>query len=325
MGVVYVLEQDAYLSKEGGTLKVARRAGREVLLQKPLVGVEEIVILGNAVVTPGLLKYCALEGIGIHYVSPTGGYYGGLTRTPAKNALVRVAQFKAYLDPEAKLALAKRFVLGKLRNSLVFLRRNGAEGWESLREALAEVDTAPDEEALRGIEGMAGNTYFRGFSGLLPEGFRFEERNRRPPRDPANSLLSLAYTLLAKEAETALHVAGLDPYVGYLHEVRYGRASLALDLMEEFRSPLADSVVLSLINNRRLSLEDFDDTEGYPRLRKEAWPKFLRAWEERLNERVRHPILGKSLSYRQILLAQARILAKYLLGELPQYMPFTVR
>ncbi|MCS7059434.1 MAG: CRISPR-associated endonuclease Cas1 [Meiothermus sp.] len=325
MSVVYVIEPEAYLSKDGGTLKVARRAGREVLLQKPLISVEEIVVLGNAVVTPALLKHCALEGIGLHYISSTGTYYAGLTRTPAKNALARVAQFRAYLHPAHKLSLAKRFVLGKLKNSLVFLRRNGAEGWEALREAIDDAEKAPDEDTLRGVEGMAADVYFRAFSSLLPEGFQFAERNRRPPRDPGNSLLSLTYTLLVKECESALQIAGLDPYVGYLHEIRYGRASLALDLMEEFRSILADSVALSLCNNRRLNLNDFDDSEGYPKLQKEAWPKFLRAWEERLTERVRHPLLGKSLSYRQILLAQARILVKHLLGELPQYEPFTVR
>ena len=123
----------------------------------------------------------------------------------------------------------------------------------------------------------------------------------------------------------ALHLAGLGARVRPLHEVRYGRPSLALDLMEEFRSVLADSVVLSLLNNRRVTLEDFDDSEGFPRLRKEAWPKFLRAWEERLNERVQHPLLRKRLAYREILLAQARILVKHLLGELPRYEPFAVR
>ncbi len=324
MGVVYILEE-AYLSKEGGTLKVARRAGREVLLQRPLIGVEEIVILGNAVVTPALLKHCALEGIGLHYVSPTGGYYAALTRTPSKNAPLRVAQFRAHLDPKRKLALARRFVLGKIRNALVLLRRNGAEGWEALKGFLTDLDRAQDEDALRGLEGMAAEAYFRAYAQLLPEGLTFTERSKRPPRDPANSLLSLAYTLLAKECESALQVAGLDPYVGYLHEIRYGRASLALDLTEEFRSILADSVVLSLLNNRRITLEDFDDSEGFPRLRKEAWPKFLRAWEDRLYERVRHPLLGKSHTYRETILAQARILGKHLLGELPQYEPFAVR
>ena len=221
--------------------------------------------------------------------------------------------------------MAQRFVLGKIRNGLVFLRRNGAEGWERLKEALLEAERAQDEEALRGAEGRAADLYFRAFAELLPEEFAFGERSRRPPRDPANSLLSLAYTLLAKACESALLVAGLDPYVGYLHEVRYGRPSLALDLMEEFRSVLADSVVLSLLNNRRVTLEDFDDSEGFPRLRKEAWPKFLRAWEGRLNERIQHPLLGKRLAYREILLAQARILVKHLLGELPRYEPFAVR
>lgn len=325
MGVIYVLEQDVYLFKDGGTLKVARRAGREVLLQKPLIAVEEIVVLGNAVVTPALLKHCALNGIGLHYMSPSGTYYAGLSRTPAKNAPVRVAQFRAYLDPERKLVLARGFVLGKLKNAAVFLRRNGASGWGEQRAFVQEVERAEDQGSLRGLEGMAAERYFRALAELLPEGFRFAERNRRPPRDPANSLLSLAYTLLVKECESALHMAGLDPYVGYLHEIRYGRASLALDLAEEFRSILADSVVLTLLNNRRITLEDFTEEEGYPRLRREAWPKFLRAWESRLQEGVRHPLLGKKLNYRQILLAQSRILAKHLLGELASYEPFQVR
>jgi len=326
MGVVYVLE-DGYLAKDGGTLKVSKRGaeGSETLLQKPLIGVEEIVVLGNAVLTPALLKHCAQENIGLHYVSPSGTYYAGLTRTPAKNAPARVAQFAAHLEAGCKLAIAKCFVLGKLRNSLTLLRRNGAEGWEELKWAMAALERVGDEAELRGLEGNTADSYFRAYAALLPEGFQFSERSRRPPRDPANSLLSLAYTFLAKECESALQIAGLDPYVGYLHEIRYGRASLALDLMEEFRSILADSVVLSLLNNKRLTLEDFDDSEGYPRLRKDSFPKFLRAWEERMSDRVRHPMLGKAYSYRQTLLVQARILTKCLMGELPAYEPFTVR
>ncbi len=325
MGVIYVLEHDAYLSLDGGTLKVTRRRKREVLLAKPLIHVDEIVLLGNAVLTPQLLKHCAREGIGVHYLSQTGSYIARLTGTPAKNVPLRIAQYRAHFSAEHKLDLAKHFVQGKLKNGLVFLRRNGADGWKVLRDALAQLERTGGEDAVRGVEGQAADAYFRAFASLLPTGFSFTERSKRPPRDPANSLLSLAYTFLAKETQSALEIAGFDPYVGYLHEVRYGRASLALDLMEEFRSIIADSVVLSLLNNRRLTLEDFDGTEGAPRLRREAWPKFLRAWEERMNDRVRHPMLGRSMTYRRILLAQARILAKHLLGELPEYVPFTVR
>ncbi|MFN4073584.1 MAG: CRISPR-associated endonuclease Cas1, partial [Thermus sp.] len=133
MGVVYVMENGVYLSKDQGQLKVSRRGGREVLLQKPLASVEEIVILGNAVVTPALLKHCALEGIGLHYVSPTGTYYAGLTRTLAKNVLARRAQFQAHLDPNHKLRLARGFVVAKLLNGIAFLRRNGAPGWDALQ------------------------------------------------------------------------------------------------------------------------------------------------------------------------------------------------
>ncbi len=325
MGVVYVLEDGVYLSKEGGTLKVSRRAGREVLLQKPLVAVEEIVVMGNAVVTPSLIKHCAATGVGIHYVSHHGSYIAGLTRPLAKNALARRAQFQAHLDAAHKLRLARAFVQTKIANSMVLLRRNGATEWRLLEENLEEVRRAPNEDALRGVEGRSADIYYRGFAGLLPETFAMTDRNRRPPRDPINSLLSLAYTLLAKECETALQIAGLDPYVGYLHEIRYGRPSLALDLMEEFRSIVADSVVLSLVNNRRIRPDDFDDTQGFPALRQEAWPRFLSEWERRLAETIRHPLLGKKLSYRQIFLAQARILVKHLVGELPEYQGFRVR
>jgi CRISP-associated protein Cas1 len=327
MGVVYVLE-DGLLAKEDGSLTITvwdKDLGkRKTLLQKPLVNVEEIILVGNTQVTSGLVAHCAEAGIGLHYLGFNGRYLAGLGRTPAKNAAVRVAQFAVHLDPQRKLALAKRFVRGKIRNGLTLLRRNGA-AWEALKPALASLETASDLDMLRGVEGNAASDYFRALATLLPEGFQFGERSRRPPRDPANSLLSLAYTFLARECEGALLTAGLDPYVGYLHEIHYGRASLALDLMEEFRSILADSVVMSLLNNRRLTLEDFDTSEGYPRLRKEGWPKFIRGWEERLSERIKHPMLGKSYSYRQILLCQARILIKYLLDELPQYEPLVVR
>ena len=168
MGVVYVLEHEAYLSLDGGTLKVARRRGREVLLQKPMIHVEEIVLLGNAVVTPGLLKYCAREGIGVHYLSQSGGYYARLASTAPTNVPARVAQFAAHLDPARKLELARAFVRGKLRNNLVFLRRNGAGGVEAVQEALGRLERVREVVHLRGLEGAAADAYFRGVASLLP-------------------------------------------------------------------------------------------------------------------------------------------------------------
>jgi CRISPR-associated protein Cas1 len=306
-------------------LKVTRNRGKDMLLQKPMIHVEDVVILGGATLTTPLAKHCAREGVGVHYLSQHGQYYARLERTSHTNVPARVAQFRTHLDPAACLALAKQFVLGKLRNSLVFLRRNGGSRWHAIKQLLDMVEQAADLDALRGMEGQAADIYFTDLATLLPDGFAFTERSKRPPRDPTNSLLSLAYTLLSKEAHSAIEIAGLDPYVGYLHAVHCGRPSLALDLMEEFRSIVADSVVLGLINNRRITPEDFDSAEGFPRLRKEAWPQFLRAWELRLNERVRHPRLGRSYPYREVLLCQARILTKSLLGEIESYVPFTVR
>lgn len=325
MGVIYVLEHDTHLSLNDGTLKVMRKKTREVRLTKPLIHVDEIVLLANASLTPQLLKRCAREGIGVHFLSQNGSYIARLTGTPAKNAPLRIAQYRVYFSPEAKLNLAKSFIRGKLKNSVVFLRRNGADSWSVLREAIKQLDRVRDIGPLRGVEGSAADVYFRALANLFPIEFAFTERSKRPPRDPANSLLSLAYTFLSKEVHSALEIAGFDPYVGYLHEIRYGRISLALDLMEEFRSIISDSVVLSLLNNRRITLEDFDDADGAPRLRREAWPKFLKAWEERMNDRIRHPLLGRRMSYRRILLAQARILGKHLLGEMEEYVPFAVR
>jgi CRISPR-associated protein Cas1 len=322
MGTLYLLEPDVYLSKDGGVLKVSRK--KEVLLERPLAHVTDVVILGRATVSAAAIEACTEQGTAIHYLSKGGRYVAQVAPIENKNVPMRIKQYEAYLNLAWKHRLARRFVEGKLQNAAVFARRGGAEVGE-LAALLKVVARCEDTEALRGLEGTAARQYFALLKPRFPPEFAPDARSKRPPRDPANSLLSLAYTFLAKECQTAVRVAGLDPYVGYLHEAKYGRPALALDLMEEFRAIVADSVVLGLFNRNMITGAMFEDSKGYPTLTDEGFKQFLRAWEDRLNQQVTHPFLKQKLDYRQVMLAQARMLGKHLMGELPEYVPFSVR
>ncbi len=324
MGTLYVLEKDVYISKDGGVIKVSRRAGREKILERPLAHVTDVVILGDAVITPSAIYACTEQGTSIHYLSKTGTYKACISPIENKNVPVRVKQYESYLNNEKKHALAKRFVQGKLHNAIVFAKRGGADT-KQLSALTGPIERCTETESLRGLEGNAAKLYFALIKNRFPSDFAPDSRSKRPPRDPANSLLSLSYTFLAKECQAAVRIAGLDPYIGFLHEVKYGRPALALDLMEEFRSILADSVVLSLFNKNMITQEMFEKTKGYPTLTDEGFKQFLRAWEERLNQKVTHPYLKQKLDYRQIMVAQARILGKQLMAEIDEYLPFSVR
>jgi CRISPR-associated protein Cas1 len=328
MGTMYVFEPDAYISKDGGVLKVSRPGAkgkkREVLLERPLAHVSEVVILGRATVTASAVQAVTEQGSSIHYLTRTGTYVAQVAPVENKNVPMRVKQYQAYLDDTWKHQLARRFVEGKVHNAAVFAKRGGADIHE-LQALLTDIARCDNTESLRGLEGNAAKTYFALTRERFPTDFRPESRNKRPPRDPANSVLSLAYTFLSKECGAAVRIAGLDPYIGYLHEVKYGRPALALDLMEEFRSILADSVVLGLFNRNMLTANMFDESQGFPKLTEDGFKQFLRAWEERLTQSVKHPQLKQKLDYRQIMVAQARILGKHLMGELDEYIPFTVR
>jgi CRISPR-associated protein Cas1 len=324
MGTLYVFEPDVYVSKDGGELKVSRRKGREVLTRKPLVHVSELVVFGNATVTSSALYALMEQDSPVHYLTRGGTYFAQTIPSENKNVPLRLEQLRAHLDDDQKHCLARRFVLGKIHNASVFAKRGGADVYP-LTDVARDIETCADTEALRGLEGNAARAYFELIRDRFPADFAFMNRNKRPPRDPVNSLLSLAYTFLEKEIRTAIRIAGLDPYVGFLHEVKYGKPALSLDLMEEFRAILADSVVLALFNKNMITTEHFDDSEGFPKLTEDGFKQFLRAWEDRLSQKVTHPLLKQKRHYRQILVDQARILGKHLMGELPDYVPFVVR
>lgn len=324
MGTLYVFQPDVYISREGGELKVARSHGRDVLIRKPLVHVSELVVFGNATVTSSALYALMEQGSPVHYLTGGGTYFAQTMPSENKNVPLRLEQMRAYFDEAKKHCLARRFVLGKIYNASVFAKRR-SEDIYALRDIMRDVEACADTEVLRGLEGNAARVYYQLIRDHFPDNFAFASRNKRPPRDPVNSLLSLAYTFLEKETRTALRIAGLDPYVGFLHEVKYGKPALSLDLMEEFRAILADSVVLSLFNKNMITAEHFENSQGTPRLTEDGFKQFLRAWEERLNQQALHSLLKQKRDYRQIMVDQARILGKYLMAELPDYVPFVAR
>jgi len=286
-----------------------------------------------------------------------GGWFYGMTRGHSlKNVLVRIAQFRHAADPASCLRLAQQFVRGKIHNHRVLFMRNHAEPPErtKLRLGQAREDALATRslEELLGVEGAAAAEYFAQFHGLIRERieeedflegleppaapaqpsaptaqltFDFTTRNRRPPTDPVNALLSLAYSLLAKECTLAAYAVGLDPYIGFYHQPRHGRPALALDLMEEFRPLIAESAVLTAINNRFISIQDFVTAGRAVNLSAAGRKGFFQCFEQRMNSLITHPVFDYKVSYRRALELQFRILARVLTGEIPEYAPFLTR
>lgn len=330
---VYVQTQGASISKEGDVLKIKNRG--EVLDEVRLLDVSQLNIIGNIQVSTQAIRELCEREIPICYFSYGGRFYGLTQGMAHKNIMVRRAQFKKAEDQFESLSLARRFVEGKILNSRTLLRRNHEEVPERVLRALGlmaqKAAQAGSTDELLGIEGTAANIYFGEFAGMIKNKggiggfFDFENRNRRPPRDPVNALLSLAYSLLTKDMTVILLAVGLDPYLGFYHVPRYGRPALALDLIEEFRPLVADSVVISAINNGEIEEKDFIQRAGAVSLTDPGRRKFLEAYERRMDNLITHPIFGYRISYRRVLEVQARLLARYLLGEIKEYPPFRTR
>jgi CRISP-associated protein Cas1 len=268
----------------------------------------------------------------------SGGWFRGMTvGLSHKNVELRRLQFRAADDPAVSLALAKRFVIAKIFNARTLLRRNGegvpAQTIDMMRELADDAATCTAAASLLGLEGTAARVYFQSFSRMLKrrddEGggltFDFAGRNRRPARDPVNALLSLAYSLLAKDLTVVTQAVGFDPFLGFYHRPRYGRPALALDLMEEFRPIVADSIVLTAMNTGVVQPDDFINRAGAVSLTDSGRTRFLRLYERRMDELVTHPIFGYRICYRRVLEVQARLLARFLAGEIPEYPGFQTR
>ncbi len=295
----------------------------------------QLVLMGGAAASASALHECCRRGIPVVHLSGGGWFYGITQGLPHKNVELRAEQYAAARDADRSLAVARPLVAAKIRNSRVLLRRNGEPAAADLRQLkalAAEAETARDAEALLGLEGAAARTYFAAFSTMLKGaarggelGFDLESRNRHPPRDPINALLSFAYTLLTKDWVITLYAAGFDPLMGLYHQPRYGKPALALDLMEPFRPLVADSVVLGALNNGEVQAGDFIETEGAVLLKPAARKRLLAAYERRLAQEVLHPLFDYRVTYRRLFDLQARLLGRHLLGELPAYPAFETR
>nr|NIQ05525.1 CRISPR-associated endonuclease Cas1 [Candidatus Korarchaeota archaeon]NIU83250.1 CRISPR-associated endonuclease Cas1 [Candidatus Thorarchaeota archaeon]NIW13595.1 CRISPR-associated endonuclease Cas1 [Candidatus Thorarchaeota archaeon]NIW51697.1 CRISPR-associated endonuclease Cas1 [Candidatus Korarchaeota archaeon] len=304
--------------------------GRE-LQSTPLREVSQLSIYGNAYITIPTLKELMQRGIPVCYFSFGGWFYGiskGLTH---KNVELRIAQYKTATDTSASLKLSRSFVKGKIENCRTMLRRNDKEIRESFLDRLSHLaekaKTARKPQTLLGIEGAAAQTYFSRFDNLLKTGgiFKFKNRNKRPPKDPVNAVLSYLYGVLVKEWFVTLLTVGFDPYLGFFHSPKYGRPSLALDMMEEFRPLIADSVTLTLFNNGQLKKNDFIKTGIGVSLKSRAKKTIIRGYERRMDTEITHPLFGYQVSYRRVLEVQARLLSRTLLGEIESYPPFCTR
>jgi CRISPR-associated protein Cas1 len=354
MTTLYVTEPRSLVRKDGDTLLVDIPEDKEKGTEKrsvrvPLVKVDQVVVYGDSTVTSPALAALLEQRVEVCFLSAYGQFRGRLAPACSKNSLIRLAQFRAHEDPARTLALARGFVAGKLSNMRTLLLRSNrklndeavAQAAESLKGIVGQVEALesdgsppPDPEhpqagtawgTLQGYEGAGSARYFGVFGKLLKAPMGFDGRNRRPPRDPINALLSYGYVLLMHQCSAAAQLVGFDPYIGYLHGSQYGKPALALDLMEEFRPVIVDSVVLTLVNTRALQATDFIAEFGAYRLTEAGRRTFLVKFEERLSTEVEHPTFGYKASYRRSLELQARLLGKALNGEIAEYPPFVVR
>lgn len=350
---LYLNTPGQYVSKSGDIL-VVKEEGEKVA-EFRTADLNHVCVWGPVQISTPVVHTLCERGIPITWFS-SGGWFYGITRGHEQtNVFNRIEQFRVAADPQLALFLARQFVCGKIRNHRTLLMRNHLspdrivlKQLKALAHASLQVTSI---DSLFGVEGSAAMLFFSQFQGMLKPGnhespasdpsseppsadkqdnsthfqFTFDQRNRRPPKDPVNALLSLMYSLLAKDCTLACHIVGLDPYVGFLHQPRFGRPALGLDLMEEFRPLVAESVVLNLINTRVITPKDFiragEGVNLTPQSRKRA---FL-AYERRMNEAVTHPVFQYRVGYRRAIELQARLLAKFLIGETESYYPFVTR
>ena len=336
LNTLFVTSEDIYLSLEGENVLANRE--KEVIARYPLHTLQTIVSFSYSGASPALMGACAQRGIGLAFCTPRGRFLARVCGESSGNVLLRRAQYRIADDSQRSCEIARNMIFGKLSNGASSIQRTlrdhaprvadcGLEdAARKVKELLPLVLEVSDLEALRGLEGVGAAAYFGVFDHLLlnrKEDFFFHGRNRRPPLDRVNAMLSFAYSLLAHDCASALESVGLDAYVGFLHRDRPGRESLALDLMEELRPCMADRFVLTLVNNRVVKPEDFQvQDSGAVLLTDEGRKKFLKAWQERKRDILTHPYLNEKMSWGLIPYVQALLLARYIRGDLDAYPPF---
>lgn len=335
LNTLYITTPESYLSKDG--LNVVISVNQKEIFRIPIVNIEGIVTFGYMGASPGLMKLCADYNVSICFLSPQGKFIGRFQGPVKGNVLLRTKQWECAKDMQYTLSVSKIFIAGKIQNYrnilLRFIRDHGENKTIEdvvlhLKYCKQQALIASDIDFLRGIEGEAASRYFDVFSHLIlhqKNDFVFKGRNRRPPKDAVNAMLSFVYTLIASDVSAALETVGLDPYIGFLHTLRPGRVSLSLDMMEELRAYLGDRMVLSLINRKQLSIRDFiQHGEDGVVMTDNARKVFLTAWQNRKKETIIHPYLGEKISIGLLPYVQAMLLARYIRGDLDNYPVFLI-
>jgi len=355
MSTLYLTEPYSVVKLDGEALRVdlpgesgKRQVGKVVRV--PLAKVDQVMVLGDITLTTPALHVLMERRIPVHYLSAYGRSYGSLVADPARNAGLRLAQYALHCDLPRRFGVARQCVAGKLMNMrttlLRYARDRDGEVAEALRGAaervrgalrdLAALDVPSGSEpdaggrmhglgGVFGLEGCGSAAYYGVFGRVFKEEWGFSGRVRRPPTDPVNALLSFGYTVLTNQVVSLVCAVGLDPAVGVLHQPGFGKPALALDLVEDFRPIVVDSVVITMLNTGQIGRDDVVEELGTFRLCDEARKAFLTRLEERLNTTVQHPVFGYKTSYRRCIELQVRLFAKYAQGEIGQYVPFTVR
>ncbi|TLS73517.1 type I-C CRISPR-associated endonuclease Cas1 [Mariprofundus erugo] len=339
LNTLFVMTQGSYLHLERETLKL--EIDKQTKLRVPMHHIGGIVLFGNVMVSPFALHRCAEDGRSVVMLSEQGRFRARLEGPQSGNVLLRRAQHQLLDDEKRSVELMRMVVAGKLQNSRAVLLRGAREASspeyaarlrlaaDNLAGSIRALPQAIDADVLRGIEGQAAREYFDSFNALLrhnQDAFAMNGRNRRPPRDRINALLSFLYALLANECVSAVESVGLDPQVGYLHTLRPGRPALALDLMEEFRPLLADRLALTLINRQQIKPDDFEVRPGGSvQMSEDARRTLLTAWQQRKQDEVKHEQLGQSVPIALMPMVQARLLARFIRGESAEYTPYMPR
>ena len=323
-----VQSKDAFVGTHGGELVV--KVNSETVSKHPVHQLAGVCLYGPIQISAQAQHLLLEHGVSLSWFSPAGRFIGMANALPSSGVDARMGQYQLWASPEKRLALAARIIKAKIHNQRVLLMRNGDAGGEVLRKMAALRDSCDEQtslHSLRGIEGAAAALYFENFGSMIKSAldFDFNGRNRRPPKDEINSLLSMGYSVLVKELSGVAYTVGMDPFLGFFHSPRYGRPALALDMMEEFRPLIVDSTVISLVNRGEVSPSDFSKTTHGVLLGDSARRQFWRAWTRRMDTEITHPEFGYKMSYRRMLYVQMRQLWRFCRGDIQQYHAFTTR
>lgn len=336
LNTLYITTPEAYLSKDG--MNVVVSVNQQEVFRIPAINIEGIITFGYMGASPGLMKLCSDNGISLTFLSPQGRFVSRIQGQTKGNVLLRKRQYQLSDDKNWSLNVARIMIGGKIQNYRAILRRYIRDYGENeeVNQAVDLLDRykrdalyAADKEQLIGYEGMASNVYFEVLSWLIlnqRKDFPFHGRNRRPPKDAVNAMLSFAYTLIAHDMAAALETVGLDPYVGFLHTLRPGRVSLALDMMEELRAYLGDRFVLSLINKRQVSSADFlFQGENGVVMADKCRKTFISAWQSRKRETIIHPYLNEKIEIGLLPYVQAMLMARFIREDIEGYPVFLIK